>query len=382
VRERAPRTRLRRAAVGLLLGLGTLALLEGAASLIVFAWDLARHAERPLPERIHTVYDPLLGWVNAKGLRAPDLYGPGRSFASNALGFRGAREYARAVPEGKRRAICSGDSFTLGYGVGDEHCWPRLLELRDPALEAVNMGQGGYALDQAYLWYLRDGRELEHQLHLFAFIADDFERMRAPRFRGYGKPLLVLAEDVERRTEGDPAGEGLATIGVPVPASSFRHPWLTQNRDLVLRLRSLELLGRARRKLAGAEPVSGVLAEETAQEVASRLFLDLARLNEEKGSRLVLVLLPNKDPLAPGRLSRLSGWMHAAVERARGQGVPFIDLSADFEALPAAEREPLFLPPGLIPLPGAAGHYSETGNAFVADRLRALLAQQGLLAGR
>ena len=378
---RALRPRLRRVVLGLLISLGTLALLEGAASLIVFAWDLARHAEPPFPERVHTVYDPLLGWVNSKGLQAPDLYGPGRSFTSNSLGLRGAREYVRAVPQGKRRAICSGDSFTLGYGVGDEHAWPRLLELRDPALEAVNMGQGGYGLDQSYLWYLRDGRELEHDLQLLAFIADDFERMRAPRFRGYGKPMLVLAEDVDRRAEGDPAGEGLATVGVPVPASSFRHPWLTQNRDLISRLRTLQLLGRARRKLSGDATVSGVLAQETAQEIAARLFLDLARVNAEKESRLVLVLLPNKDPLAPDRLSRLAGWMQAAVERARGQGVPFIDLSADFEALPAAERERLFIPPGMIPLPGAAGHYSEAGNAFVADRLRAILAQQGLLAG-
>jgi len=381
VSYRALRPRLRRVVLGLLISLGTLALLEGAASLIVFAWDLARHAEPPFPERVHTVYDPLLGWVNSKGLQAPDLYGPGRSFTSNSLGLRGAREYVRAVPQGKRRAICSGDSFTLGYGVGDEHAWPRLLELRDPALEAVNMGQGGYGLDQSYLWYLRDGRELEHDLQLLAFIADDFERMRAPRFRGYGKPMLVLAEDVDRRAEGDPAGEGLATVGVPVPASSFRHPWLTQNRDLISRLRTLQLLGRARRKLGGDATVSGVLAQETAQEIAARLFLDLARVNAEKESRLVLVLLPNKDPLAPDRLSRLAGWMQAAVERARGQGVPFIDLSADFEALPAAERERLFIPPGMIPLPGAAGHYSEAGNAFVADRLRAILAQQGLLAG-
>ena len=43
----------------------------------------------------------------------------------------------------------------------------------DPRFESVNMRQGGYGLDQAYLWYQRDGTRLAHDVHIFAFIFDD-----------------------------------------------------------------------------------------------------------------------------------------------------------------------------------------------------------------
>ena len=61
----------------------------------------------------------------------------------------------------------------------------------DPRLETLNMGQGGYGVDQAYLWYKRDAAKFEHQVHLLAFITDDFVRMQSDRFRGYGKPVIM-----------------------------------------------------------------------------------------------------------------------------------------------------------------------------------------------
>ena len=51
------------------------------------------------------------------------------------------------MPPGKTRIICSGDSFTLGFGVDNEHTWPQQLAARNANLETVNMGQGGYGAD-------------------------------------------------------------------------------------------------------------------------------------------------------------------------------------------------------------------------------------------
>jgi hypothetical protein len=47
----------------------------------------------------------------------------------------------------------------------------------------------------------------------------------------------------------------------------------------------------------------------------------------------------------------------------------FIDLTGDFRVLPAAYREKLFLTGADSPFIGADGHYSEDGNAFVAQLL-------------
>jgi len=185
-------TRLKRAAGILLAVVLVLALLEGLASFGLFAFDLAVEGAGPVPERTHTRHDPDLGWANVPGARAADLYGPGLGVTINAQGFRNAADFPVAVPPGKVRVVCSGDSFTFGFGVADGESWPARLAALDDRLETVNMGQAGYGIDQSYLWYLRDGRGVEHRLHVLAAVVDDVWRMRGDNFLGYGKPMLKL----------------------------------------------------------------------------------------------------------------------------------------------------------------------------------------------
>src|SRR5262249_61166523 len=121
------------------------------------------------------------------------LYGRGIDFTTNSRGFRNTYDASVAVPRGKVRIICSGDSFTLGYGVSDQHTWCHLLSSLKPGVETVNMGQGGYGGDQAYLWYMREGVKLEHQFQLLAFITGDIYRMQSASALGYDKPVLDIA---------------------------------------------------------------------------------------------------------------------------------------------------------------------------------------------
>jgi hypothetical protein len=112
--------------------------LEGLLSTLLFTWDVV--SDRVNPERRHTRYDPDLGWVAIPNLFIPDMYGPGVSLRTNSRGFRGGREFIEAVPPGKFRVICSGDSVTLGFGVADDYPWCKLLESLDQRIETVNMG--------------------------------------------------------------------------------------------------------------------------------------------------------------------------------------------------------------------------------------------------
>ena len=186
VSSRWPR-RARSAAVFLCLTVVAFWLFEGLCSVI---WVSSRMVgTRLTAERLHTRYDRELGWVSIPDLSLPDLYGPGLGLTTNARGFRGPGRVEPLAP-GARRVICSGDSFTLGYGVGDLETWCSQLGSQEPRLDAVNMGQGGYGVDQAYLWYKRDGRGLDHQAHVFAFITDDLRRMLETDFHGFGKPHL------------------------------------------------------------------------------------------------------------------------------------------------------------------------------------------------
>lgn len=366
------RPRLKRLATGLALSLLILVGIEGACSGLYFAWEVWTRFELPIQERHHTRYDPELGWVNEPDLRDPDLYAPGRGFTSNGQGFRNPADFPVEVPAGRLRVICAGDSFTLGYGVGDDDSWPAQLEALDPRLEAVNMGQGGYGVDQAWLWYRRDALSLDQDLLLFAFIGDDFERMRRATFRGYGKPLLRVVD-------------GRVAVGnVPVPRSSFRLPLWTQNAQLVGELRTVQLAQRALRKLTGRGPGSRRfdLDEAQTQALSLAIFEELQRATQARAARLALVLLPNLDSRHPERLQGIPEHVRAALDQASAAGLVVFDLSEEFQLLDPQRRQELFIAPGELPLPGAKGHYNARGNRFVAEALHERLVAAGLLPAR
>ncbi len=77
-------------------------------------------------------------------------------------------------------------------GVSNNQTWCQLLTSINKQLQTINMDQGGAGIDQAYLWYKRDGVKFHHNLKIFAFITDDFVRMQRSKSSGYGKPLLYL----------------------------------------------------------------------------------------------------------------------------------------------------------------------------------------------
>lgn len=373
-----PRRGLRLAAKLLAVALGTLlllALVEGASSLVVVARELARSGAAPVTERKHTVYDPLLGWVNAKGVALPDAYGPGIGLTTGPQGFRGPRDHGRAEPPGKLRVVCTGDSFTLGYGVSDRETWVSVLEELDPRLETVNMGQGGYGVDQAFLWYRRDGLELEHGLHLFAFIAGDF--LRAQRDRNFGSPKPVLRAEQGR----------LVVDNTPVPRLPYLFPYLARNRDILSRLRVLELLG------GGAEPAGPGLARRAGGEVvlsldelraaSLALFAELARLHAERGSTCVVVHLPTQDMWRTAEGPNPSAtFLRALAPELEALGLSYVDLGPALRELPEDAAAALYIPEGQLADRAAAGHFSAAGNRWAAERIRAALLELPAVAER
>lgn len=342
--------------------------LEGLASLSLFGVDLWRGFRRPIAENQYTKHDRELGWVSLPNQRLPDLYGPGIGLSTNGRGFRGSAEVADDPAPGKIRVICCGDSFTFGYGVRDEEAWPYLLGKLDPRLETINLGQGGYGIDQAYLWYRRDGLAIGHQIVLFSFIDDDFARMCVDKFNGYAKPLLKAT------------GGGLRIENVPTPVRPAYVPWLTQNEKL---LRELGLFDSARR-MAGWSAAD--LAGQGTQRLsipemlgtAMAVFEDLRRLAASKGAALVLVYLPRKTDYDADI------WLRKLLSQELARlGFDYLDMTTSIKDLPNPEVQTLFLSESEVNIPGAAGHYSVKGNAFMAralwERLRALPAIQRLL---
>ncbi|MBY0493685.1 MAG: hypothetical protein K2Y23_05680 [Cyanobacteria bacterium] len=347
--------RLKLVVINLVVLAGLLSLAEGAASFASFYRHYARGSD--LAERRHTEYDPLLGYVNLPHANVPNMYGAGRSLTTNGQRFRNDHDFTPGVPAGRVRVICSGDSFTIGYGVGDADPWCRQLEALDPRLETVNMGQGGYGIDQAYLWYQRDAAALKHNAQLFAFITPDIQRAIEPG-EGY-KPFLTVENGA------------IVAKNVPVPVSR------RLQRELP-RLHTVGALHEIALRLGFAEPGAQLQpwleGQDAARRLVTAILTDLKKINDERSSKLILVHLPIEGEL---RARQTDPWVEFIDGEARRLGVPMVTLIDAFDALPPRDAAAMFIKEGEIDYPGSAGHYTAAGNRFVAgliyERIKALL---------
>ncbi len=350
----APRRRTFRAAgaayvvVSLLITAMLFFVVEGMAS---FARVAARalKPQMPLAKQRYTRYDPQLGWVSLPNVYIRDMYGPGAYLRTNSRGFRADTDTSAAVPPGKIRVICSGDSFTLGYGVANDRTWCHDLASLDDRIETVNMGQGGYGVDQAYLWYARDGIRLDHDVQIFAFIGTDLRRMASATFEGYPKPILALD------------GGRLVTRNVPVQqvGASGR---LVQR---LMAFRDLQSVALAQQFLFRRTPPDGGLTPAVF-DITRRVFDRLQELNRNKNSELIVAFLPTEGEYRQG--------MPPYIERLKrdviAKGIAWVDLVDDFRKLPPEQAARLFLTAADIPqYKSAEGHYTNQGNALVAQLL-------------
>lgn len=358
-----PVPRLRRAAALVLYNtaavLVLLLMFEGAAS-TYYAFRNAFDAP-PVAESLYTEYDRDLGWVSLPNIYRPNMYGSGKFLKTNSQRFRNDVDFTKRVPPGKTRLICSGDSFTFGFGVDNEHTWPQLLAAQASNIETVNMGQGGYGASQAYLWYKRDGVALDYDIQILALIYPDLYRMQHSSFNGYGKPVLSVEND------------GLVVSNVPVPRSmQVWMPRFVRAENALSNLTVTRLLRNAL-KLDAAAPVAP--SEERNQQTArvlSYMLDDLLATNRARNSILVLVYLPIREELG---WKSTEYWREILAEYARQHSVFYVDLTDGFRSLPSEELDKFFIPGRAMDVPGAAGHYTEEGNAFVANSIyRRLLA--------
>lgn len=319
---------------------------EGFASTLLAIAKAREGISHPALSR----YDSLLGWVSLPSLRVEDAWGRGRALRTNSRGFRGSREVSGAPPPGRIRAICSGDSFTYGQGVADESTWCEQLSRLDARIEPVNLGEPGYGVDQSFLRYRRDAEGLPHDLHLFAFIGADLDRVAHPRHHGYGKPQLRIE------------GEELVVTNVPVPrvVPALRRFVRSASEDL----RAVEL-GRRLIATIDADPFPYRPPEiGRLGPLVLRVFREVAALSTSRGSVVVFVYLPGEPELEDdGRWREWTRNVFATLN------YPFIDLTDSLRSVSPEEVVGYFIPPGAE----AQYHYSEAGNAWAARTIHSAL---------
>jgi hypothetical protein len=347
---------MQRLAIAAVAGLLLLTLVEGLASLVITAGLYFGPSSR-FAQDVYSRYDPELGWVALPNVALPDMWGPGIGLYTDSHGFRGRSETLETPPPDKVRVMCSGDSFTFGSGVADEAAWCALLSANDSRVESINLGQGGYGVDQAFLRFRRDGARFHPKIHLFALIDADLDRMRSNRFIDYGKPTLALRDGT------------LEVENVPAPSVRWWVPSI-RTTEIVRRTRASELVDRLVRRVGGATPVDAAAATAPPADVlatALAAFDALAELAEKDQGRLIVVHLPTAGDCR-GVRPAVDWWR--ALERALGErSILSLDLAVDCRMQPVSKLDAFFIPPNEARYWGGAGHYTVAGNRFIAETL-------------
>ncbi len=318
-----------------------LVFMEGLASLLVAVRDAPALVQDGFAtQRKLFLHDPDLGWRPTPGVRVDDCFGDGVALTMNAQGHRGAAETTVEAPADRYRIVFLGDSFTMGYGVGDEQTFPHQASVLMPRIESVNMGVSGYGLDQIYLAYVRDGERYDADLVVCSVIEDDLRRTLTDRFaQRYDKPRLEIVDE-EAFVRNVPVPDGGAPSTAALKLTSFAH-----------RL-SLARLFPVRE--ASASGRAG--AAEAWQSVAEFTLRDLSIRCRNAGRAFAVVYLPTHDDVVK-RTSSASRWLERFTKR---HDIPFVDLTSAFDGFSVVERKAQFR------LKEGDGHYTPDGNRRIA----------------
>lgn len=107
-------------------------------------------------------------------------------YTINALGYRGLAPGTLARPEGVKRLIVCGDSFTLGWGNDVEDTFVARLQQRlaTSGYEVINAGyHAGYTPDAYYAYLRREGQQLDPAAVLLVlYTGNDVLEMRDTRW--------------------------------------------------------------------------------------------------------------------------------------------------------------------------------------------------------
>jgi HEAT repeat protein/lysophospholipase L1-like esterase len=170
------RSRAREIAQNVLLSLVSMAVVLGAAELVLRRLEHGKTAPSVAPYitdwqdwdgEFYTVKSAAAGWP------------PWEDYNSDGLRDR---EHEVAKPPGVRRIACLGDSTTLGWGIRPEQAYPQvleeLLESAGEPSEVFNVGLGGWSTRQELIAYRRIARKYRPDTVLLGICLNDVAEMQ------------------------------------------------------------------------------------------------------------------------------------------------------------------------------------------------------------
>ncbi|NTV29864.1 MAG: SGNH/GDSL hydrolase family protein [Candidatus Omnitrophica bacterium] len=315
---------------------------------------------------LRKVFDSELGWAPPKTYRTP------WEIITNSI--RDEKSYSLRKPSGVVRMLAFGDSFVYCDEVSNKMTWETFLN-QTGNVEVLNFGVPGYGLDQAYLWYLREGRKYETDFVLIGFFTEDINRhvntfryFYSPYVWCYSKPRFYL-EKGELRLQD----------------SYFKKPeemlkLITDTRRTLYELGQRDFYFRSRYYSAGLldflpsvrlfKVLSSVYLEQcgsalttdgrfnTGSEaylVTEKLFDAFGQAVQQTGARPVILLFPDKEDFLRLRSGKPKRYQ-PLLDDWKKKGYAYIDLMDAFDKYcPGCDLKQLM-----------SNHFSPHGNMIIS----------------
>lgn len=303
----------------------------------------------------------------------------------NSLGYRGG-EFDPCKRE-RFRILVVGDSFTFGHGCTAEESYASVLERAltgargGREVEVINAGYAACNYPDTYYLYLKKiGLELDPDLVIVGFfIGNDVDRQgKSPH-----KWVEVDPEGLPLRIAGTSAHVEDGYWIANRRAGRYRFPVV---RDSHLAQAVLSAVSRARRREADGVSIYNELmyrenyleSTEVAVDVVQGLFSAMNILVEERGGRLVVVMIPAYEQVCSELVFGDSGvdseldLLKPQREFARffgEQGIDYVDLLPALRDIAATER--LYYP--------RDQHWTVRGNEVVGVQLASWLLEAGVV---
>jgi lysophospholipase L1-like esterase len=290
-------------------------------------------------------------------------------FEINAQGMRAHRDYPYEKPDGLKRIVSLGDSFTIGYEVHADECFSSIIESdlrqRGYGVEVLNAGVSGYSNAEESLYLERELFRYDPDLILVSFFANDLvDNVRTGLFRLEGQSLVSGASSYV------PASQ----LGDYLNTNPFFNFLSARSNAFVLLKEKATILAKRRMvkdnitniDSAGENPGSRKSKSLYQRRLAAAIFERTYQMTQERGIPLVIHSIPTFWP-HPDRLVDLFPLDEFDVNR---QGLAYF---------PAKDvLEPWFGKKQLYNR-NSHGHWTAHSNAVVGRAISRLIDEEGLL---
>jgi hypothetical protein len=141
----------------------------------------------------------IVGWLPRKNLKGVhEVTGSfSTTFTTNSNGLRD-REYSFSKPKGVTRIVVVGDSFTWGWGVGDDEIYTEVLESLLQGVEVINLGVGAFGTQQEMDYLKMKGMQYDPDIVILGFCLNDISES------SFGKVEALKRDPSAQQLSDDP----------------------------------------------------------------------------------------------------------------------------------------------------------------------------------